>query len=143
MTYRTSPANRPIPEPEPFQEQSIAAGISITAAIMLLIVGVVSVLQGVAALVSDDFYVTDTDYVFAFDTTTWGWVHLVLGIVALICASGLMFGTVWGRYSALAIAALVTLANFLSLPYYPTWSVVIIALSVVVIWAVTTWEPET
>ncbi|WP_228001659.1 DUF7144 family membrane protein [Nocardia australiensis] len=142
MTDRRSAANRPIPEAEPFQKQSFVAGISIIAAIMLLIVGAVSVLQGVAALVSDDFYVTDIDYMYKFDTTIWGWIHLVLGVVALICAIGLMFGTVWGRYSALGIAALVTLANFLSLPYYPIWSVVIIALSVVVIWAVTTWEPE-
>ncbi|WP_405182386.1 acetyltransferase [Nocardia sp. NBC_01377] len=142
MTDHTSGVDDAVPEAEPFQQQSVAAGISITAAFMLLILGAVSILEGISALVDDEFYVAGIDYVYRFDTTTWGWIHLVLGVVALICALGLMFGRTWGRYASLGIAALVILANFLSLPYYPAWSMVIIALSVVVIWAVTTWQPE-
>ncbi|MEV6659585.1 acetyltransferase [Nocardia fluminea] len=102
----------------------------------------VSILQGISALLDDDFYFTRIDYVYKLDTTAWGWIHVVLGLVALICALGLMFDTTWGRYSALGIASLVVLANFMSLPYYPAWSVVVISLGVVVIWAVTTWQPK-
>jgi len=142
MTDHMSAVNNVRPEEEPFQQQSVAAGISITAGCVLLVLGVVSILQGISALVDDEFYVAGIDYIYKFDATTWGWVHLVLGALALICALGLMFGTAWGRYSALGVASLVVLANFLSLPYYPAWSIVIIALSVVVIWAVTTWQPE-
>ncbi|WP_280457468.1 DUF7144 family membrane protein [Nocardia carnea] len=142
MTGHTPAAKNVLPEEESFQRQSIAGGISISAACMLLILAVASILQGISALVDDEFYVIGIDYVYKFDTTTWGWIHLVLGILASICALGLLFGTAWGRYAALGIASLIILANFLALPYYPAWSMVIIALSVVVIWAVTTWRPE-
>ncbi|TQM33202.1 DUF7144 family membrane protein [Nocardia bhagyanarayanae] len=142
MTGNTSAGNKVPPPEEPFQRQSVAMGISITAASMLLILAVTSILEGISALADDELYVTGTDYVYKLDTTTWGWIHVVLGILALICALGVLFGTAWGRYSALGIAALVILANFLSLPHYPAWSIVVIALSVVVIWALTTWEPE-
>ncbi|MBH0779907.1 acetyltransferase [Nocardia sp. NEAU-351] len=129
------------PPTEPFQTQGVATGISVTAAILLLVLAAVSILEGVSAIGKDEIYVTGVSYIYEFDTTTWGWIHLVLGVIGVICALGLMFGTTWGRYAAVGIAALVIVANFLSLPYYPAWSLLIIALSVVVIWAVTTWHP--
>lgn len=142
MTGDTSAVSRPVPEPEPRQTQSIAEGISITAACMLIILAVVSILQGISAVADDDLYVVGAAYIYEFDTTTWGWIHIVLGAVALLCGIGLVTGATWARYAALVIAGLVIIANFLSLPYYPAWSIVIIALSAVVIWAVTAWRPQ-
>ncbi|MGW4369488.1 DUF7144 family membrane protein [Nocardia takedensis] len=131
-----------IPPPtEPFQKQSAAAGIAVVAAVMLLLASAGSILQGTVALADDELYVAGVDYVYAFDTTTWGWIHVILGTVGVICAFGLMFGTTWGRYAAIGIAALVIVANFLSLPHYPAWSTLVIAFSVAVIWAATTWRP--
>ncbi|MBW0273714.1 hypothetical protein ATM97_30865 [Nocardia sp. MH4] len=141
MTSNTS-AHRAPPEAEPFQRQAVAEGISITAACMLLILAAVSILQGISALLEDEIYVAGIDYVYEFDTTTWGWVHVVLGALALIVGVGLVLGATWGRYSALGVAGLVIVANFLSLPYYPAWSFIIIALSVVIIWAIATWKPQ-
>ncbi|MFJ2839502.1 MULTISPECIES: acetyltransferase [Nocardia] len=109
---------------------------------MLLILAAVSILQGISALLEDEIYVAGIDYVYEFDTTTWGWVHVVLGALALIVGVGLVLGATWGRYSALGVAGLVIVANFLSLPYYPAWSFIIIALSVVIIWAIATWKPQ-
>ncbi|WP_280340255.1 DUF7144 family membrane protein [Nocardia neocaledoniensis] len=142
MTGNTSSAHRAPPDAEPFQRQAVAEGISITAACMLLILAAVSVLQGISALLEDEIYVAGVDYVYEFDTTTWGWIHVVLGALALLVGVGLAIGATWGRYSALAVAGLVIVANFLSLPYYPAWSFIIIALSVVIIWAVSTWKPQ-
>ncbi|WP_063004404.1 DUF7144 family membrane protein [Nocardia salmonicida] len=142
MTSNTSAVHNVTPEAEPFQRQAIAEGISISAAFMLVIVAAVSILQGISAIADDQLYVAGIEYVYEFDTTTWGWVHVVLGALALICGIGLALGSTWGRYGALGIAALVIVANFMSLPYYPAWSIVIIALSVVIIWAVSTWRPE-
>ncbi|MFD8102562.1 acetyltransferase [Nocardia fluminea] len=142
MTDNTSAVHEIGPEEEFFGKQGVAAGISIAASGMLVVLAVVSILQGISALLDDDFYFTRIDYVYKWDTTAWGWIHVVLGLLALICALGLMFGTTWGRYSALGIASLVVLANFMSLPYYPAWSFVVISLGVVVIWAVTTWQPK-
>ncbi|WP_280423238.1 DUF7144 family membrane protein [Nocardia carnea] len=133
---------RSSPPAEPFQRQSVATGVSIIAAVLLLVLAAVSILEGIVAIAGDELYVAGVDYIYAFDTTTWGWIHVILGIVGVVCALGLMFGTAWGRYAAIGIAALVIIANFLSLPYYPAWSILIIALSVVVIWAAATWQPQ-
>lgn len=122
--------------------QGIAAGTSIGAAVLLFTVAVVSILQGLSAVANDELIIVGVEYVYEFDTTAWGWVHIVLGVVLAICAVGLMTGSAWGRGAAIVIAALSIIANFLWLPYYPAWSILIIALDVVVIWAVATWRPS-
>ncbi|WP_328393102.1 DUF7144 family membrane protein [Nocardia sp. NBC_00416] len=122
--------------------QGVAAGTSIAAAILLLTVGVLSVLEGIAAVAEDELFVVGVDYVYEFDVTTWGWIHIVLGALLILAAIGLMTGTGWGRVFAICIAALSILANFMWLPYYPWWSILVIALNIVVIWAIATWRPR-
>ncbi|WP_431956973.1 DUF7144 family membrane protein [Nocardia lijiangensis] len=123
-------------------QQSVAAGASIGAAILLMAVGILSIFEGISAIAKDDIIVTTPNYAFQLNTTSWGWIHLILGILLVLAAAGLMTGALWARIVAVFLAALSILANFLWLPYYPWWSIVIIALNVVVIWAVTTWQPE-
>jgi hypothetical protein len=77
----------------------------------------------------------------AVDLTTWGWIHLVLGALVALVGLALFTGTPWARVSAVVICAISIIANFLWLPYYPWWSTLIIALNIVVIWAVSTWKP--
>ncbi|MFC9997725.1 hypothetical protein [Nocardia sp. NPDC127526] len=120
----------------------IAAGTSIGAAILLITVGALSVLSGISAVAEDTLYVVGFEYIYQLDTTTWGWVHIGLGAVLMLAGGGLMAGTTWGRFAAIGVAALSIIANFLFLPYYPWWSVLIIALDIVVIWAVTTWKGD-
>ncbi|UAK31145.1 hypothetical protein K8O92_25350 [Nocardia asteroides] len=122
--------------------QAVAAGTSIGAAILLMAVGILSILEGISAIAKDEVFVATPGYTYQFNTTTWGWIHLVLGILLVIAAAGLMSGAMWARVIAVFLAALSILANFLWLPYYPWWSIVVIALNVVVIWAVTTWHPR-
>ncbi|MEV0032906.1 hypothetical protein [Nocardia sp. NPDC050793] len=121
--------------------QGIAAGTSIGAAILLLTVGVLQIFEGISAVVDDELFVVGVEYVYKFDISTWGWIHIVLGVILVICSIGLMTGSTWGKVAAIVIAALAIIANFLWLPYYPYWSILIIALSIVVIWAVSTWRP--
>lgn len=99
-------------------KQGFAAGTSLAAAILLLTVGVISFFQGIAAVASDDLLVIGVEYTYQFDTTAWGWIHIVLGVVLVISAIGLMTGATWARVVAVCIAALSILANFLWLPYY-------------------------
>ncbi|MEU2257875.1 hypothetical protein [Nocardia xishanensis] len=131
----------PTPETRHPVRQGIAAGTSIGAAILLLTVGVLQIFEGISAVVKDDLFVVGPEYVYQFDISTWGWIHIVLGVVLVICSIGLMTGSTWGKVAAIVIAALAIILNFLSLPYYPYWSILIIALSIVVIWAVSTWRP--
>lgn len=140
MTTRSE--TRESPPAEPMQKQGIAMGIALVAAVMLMALSALSILEGTVAVSGDEIYVAGVDYVYAFDTTVWGWIHVVLGVIGLICGIGLLFGAAWGRYAAIGIAALVMIANFLSLPYYPYWALLIIALDIVVIWAISTWRPD-
>lgn len=112
-----------------------AEGLTAFAAVMLMIAGVLDLLRGIMAIAQDDVFVTTGNYVFAFDLTGWGWVHLILGAVAVIVSLGLFQTAMWARVAGVAIAGLIIIANFLSLPYSPVWSIVMIAFSAFVIWA--------
>ncbi|MFE3290803.1 hypothetical protein [Rhodococcus sp. NPDC059234] len=120
----------------------VATGTSIGAAILLVTVGVLQVLQGISAVAKDDVFVVGVSYTYKFDLTSWGWIHIVLGALIVLVGIALFTGAGWARICAIGIAALSLIANFLWLPYYPWWSVLIIALDIVVIWAVSTWKPD-
>ncbi len=123
-------------------KQGFAAGTSIAAAILLLTVGILEVFQGISALAKDDVLVFGPNYTYEFSVTSWGWIHLVIGILVALTGFFLLTGATWARIAAIFLAALSIIANFLWLPYYPLWSILIIALNVVVIWAVTTWDTD-
>lgn len=116
-------------------KQAWAGGLTSFAGVMLSLAGLLGVFRGIMAIAHDDVFVSTPNYVFKFNLTSWGWIHLVLGVIALIVAFGLMGRALWARVSGIVIAGLVIIANFLSLPYFPLWSVMMIALSGFVIWA--------
>jgi hypothetical protein len=121
--------------PTPSAKQEWATGLAAFAAVMLFLAGLLAVFRGVTAIAEDDIFVTARSYVFEYDLIGWGWIHLALGAIALIVTVGLFRMAMWGRVAGVAIAGLVIIANFLSLPQYPVWSVVMIALSGLIIWA--------
>lgn len=114
-----------------------AIGITYTAALILIFAGTFGIIQGIVALVNDEFYVVTQEWVFKFDTTTWGWIHIIVGLIALGAGFGLFAGQVWARTVAVIAACLSMIANFVWLPYYPWWALLIIIFDVFVIWAVT------
>ncbi|HEY5858074.1 MAG TPA: glycosyltransferase [Aldersonia sp.] len=81
-----------------------------------------------------------TTFAAMFDTTTWGWIHILVGALLLAAGFGLFTGATWARIVAIIAASLSIIANFLWLPYYPAWSILLIALAIVVIWAIATWD---
>ncbi|MEV1069601.1 hypothetical protein [Streptomyces sp. NPDC050263] len=123
-------------------KQQWAGGLMVFAAVTLMLSGVLDIFRGIMGIAEDDIFVTTRDYVFAFDLTGWGWVHLALGVVAVLVSLGLFQGATWARVAGVAIAGLIVIANFLSLPYYPVWSVVMIAFSAFIIWALCVVKPE-
>jgi hypothetical protein len=114
-----------------------AAGFTVFAAIMMLMVGVFQALQGLIGIFENEFYVQTRNYLFQFDATTWGWIHLVLGLLVAFAGWGLLSGQTWARVVGIALAVLSATANFLFIPYYPFWSLLLIALDIFVIWAIT------
>jgi hypothetical protein len=121
--------------PQHTAKQEWATGLTAFAAVMLFLVGLLDIFRGLMAVAEDDIFLTTRNYVFEFDLTSWGWIHLALGALAVIVSIGLLRAATWARVTGVAIAGLVIIANFLSLPYYPVWSVVMIALSGFIIWA--------
>jgi hypothetical protein len=118
------------------------AGMTTFAGIMLIISGAFNVIEGLVALFRNEVYVAGREYVFAFDLTTWGWTHLIVGAVVAGAGFAILSGQVWGRSVGVGIAVLSMLANFLFIPYYPVWSLLIIALNFFVIWALIAYKRD-
>lgn len=119
------------------QPSAWAAGYAAFAGIVLIMVGFFQAVAGLAAIVDDTFYVVGREYVFQFDATTWGWIHLIIGVVVLLAGFGIFSGNVLARTVGVLAAAASGLAAFMWLPWYPVWGVVIIALDIAIIWALT------
>ena len=114
-----------------------AVGGVVFAATMLMLVGIFQSIAGLVAIFDDDFYLVTRNYTFDLDTTAWGWIHLLIGILLVIVAYGLFARSPWAGVTAILLASLSAVANFFFIPYYPFWSIVVIALDIWVIWALT------
>jgi hypothetical protein len=113
-----------------------AVGFILFAAIMMIMVGVFQAIQGLIGIFENEFYVPTRNYLFQFDATTWGWTHLLLGLLVAFAGYGLLSGKTWARTVAIILAVLSAIANFAFIPYYPFWSLLIITLDIFVIWAI-------
>ena len=113
-----------------------AAGFIVFAAVMMMMTGVFQALAGLIAIFQNEFYVQTRNYLFKFDVTAWGWIHLILGIIVALAGWGLLSGRTWARVVAITVAVLSAVANFLWLPYYPFWAIIVLTVDVLVIWAV-------
>lgn len=109
------------------------------AGVMLLVVGVFQFLQGlVAVLNGNDFFVTTPRYLFQFNVSAWGWIHLILGAVVAVAGYFIFTGNVVARGFGIVLAGAQAIVNFMWLPSYPLWSMVIIAIDVFIIWSLAT-----
>jgi hypothetical protein len=107
------------------------------AATMLVLIGIFQVIAGLVAIFNDDFYVLTANYTFDLDASGWGWIHLIIGIAVILVGYFLYAGATWAGVTAIVLAMLSAVSNFFFIPYYPFWSILVIALAVWVIWALT------
>jgi hypothetical protein len=114
-----------------------AVGALAFAATMMVLIGSFQMLTGLVAVINDDFFVVARNYTFDLDVSAWGWIHLVLGAAILATGFGLFMRAKWAAVTAIVLAAISALENFFFIPYYPIWSLVLIALDMWVIWALT------
>ena len=126
-TSRQSSAERPV--------SSIAVGFTAFAAVVMIMTGAFQAFQGLVAVLNDEFFVAGQKWTLSLDLTTWGWIHLLIGLLVLVAGFFVFKGAVWARVVGIAAAALSAVLNFMWLPYYPVWALIIIALDVMVIWA--------
>ncbi|HEX6871772.1 MAG TPA: hypothetical protein VF163_11795 [Micromonosporaceae bacterium] len=112
-------------------------GWTLFAACMMILTGCWWIIAGLVGLINDEFWVTTRNYVFKFDATAWGWIHLIVGILVLLAGFGLFTGAMWARIIGILMAFLAALAGFAWLPWYPIWAILMVIASVSVIWALT------
>ena len=132
------------PTTTPYEPQSEtwASGFAQFGAVLLIVVGAFQAAQGLVAIVRKEFYVSTNNYLFQLDLTSWGWIHMVLGVVMVLAGCGVLARQTWAVVVGVVLCALSALANFAFIPYYPIWSLVIIAIDVVVIWALLRYRSE-
>jgi hypothetical protein len=110
-------------------------GFAIFAGVMMIILGVFHFLEGLTAILQDKFFVSTPNYIITVDVSTWGWAYLIGGAIVAVAGFFVLSGALWARAIGILLAGLSAIANFLFIPYYPIWSVLMIALDVFVIWA--------
>jgi hypothetical protein len=108
------------------------------AGVLLLMGSCMELLQGLSAIANDDLYSEGSDYLYQFDTQVWGAIHLVIAVLSAVVAVGVLTRRSWGQVCGAIVAGLSMLINFAFLPHYPLWSMVVIALEALVIWALLT-----
>lgn len=119
------------------QTSGWAVGGAVFAATVMLTIGAFQIIAGISAIADDKVFVATANYTFGMDVTQWGWIHLIIGIIMVLTGVFLFLGRMWAAVLAIAAAVISAIENFLFLPYYPFWSIVIIALNMWVIWALT------
>ncbi|MBP2401235.1 hypothetical protein ACFY41_01190 [Streptomyces syringium] len=113
----------------------LVSGWTAFAAVLMVFGGLMAIFQGISAIAKDNVFVVTRDYSYEFSLTGWGWLHLILGIVVLLAGFALFKGAMWARVTGVLLAGLSMIANFIWLPYYPLWALVLLAIDVFVIWA--------
>ncbi|MFF2851637.1 hypothetical protein ACFVT5_35690 [Streptomyces sp. NPDC058001] len=118
--------------------ESWATGGTVFAGVLLMVSGIMAILNGIAAVATDDIYTSIGNYVFKFSLTSWGWIHIGLGVVLAVVGYGVLKGADWARALGVGLASLSLLLNFIWLPYQPLWALTVIAIDIFVIWALCT-----
>jgi len=120
-----------------YDERTGWTGWIVFAGVMMIISGSLNALYGVVAAVNDD-WVGWTNRENAFlDVSQWGWVHIVVGLIVLLCGIGLFSGNILARTVAVIIASISLVSNFFFIPVYPLWALTVITIDALVIWALT------
>ena len=114
-----------------------AIGWTWFAGLMMVMIGFWHAIAGLTAIINDEFYTRTPNYLLKFDVSTWGWIHLLLGILILLAGFALFSGAVWARSLGVILAVVSAIAAFGWLPYYPVWGIIIIVVAVAVIWSLT------
>jgi len=108
------------------------------AGVMMLLVGTFHVIQGLVAVFRDEYFlVTQSGLTLNVDYTTWGWTHIIGGAVLILAGIAVFSGQIWARTVGVILAMLSAIVNIAFLAAYPIWSVTMIAVDVLVIWALT------
>jgi tetrahydromethanopterin S-methyltransferase subunit F len=121
----------------PGTDVTAMAGWVVFAGIMMIMLGFFQAIQGLVALFNEGFYLVGAEgLVVNVDYNAWGWTHLILGLLAVAVGFGLMTGNMVARVAGIAIAMISAILNLVFISAYPVWSAIVIAIDVIVIYAI-------
>jgi len=102
---------------------------------MMVLLGTFNLIEGLVALFNDEYYVATPQGLLVFDITGWGWVHLIIGVIAIVVGIGVFAGTTWARICGVILCGINAIAQLAFLSAYPVWGILVIMLAILVIWA--------
>jgi len=133
---QTGPVIAPAHALRPEPQRTAWAGWVLFAGVMMIIIGCFNAIAGIVALVNDDYYlVSSSGLLISVDYTAWGWTLLAYGAVMALAGAGVLAGQTWARVVAVIMVGLNALLNLAFLAAYPIWTTIVIALDVIVIYA--------
>ncbi|MEU6219826.1 hypothetical protein ABZ845_20260 [Streptomyces sp. NPDC047022] len=112
-------------------------GASLFAGAALMLSGPLSILMGAAGIAQDSMFSASTQYAYRFGLTTWGVIHLVVGVVLVIAGLGILTYKSWGRGAGAAGAGISLITQFMFVPYYPAWAIPVMTLDLLILFALT------
>jgi hypothetical protein len=112
-----------------------ASDLRFVAGVLLIVGGGFETIQALAAIVNDKYLIVAPNYIYTFDLTAWGWIHLLIGLALVATGICLLLGQGWALIAGIVVAAISALINFTWLPYSPLWAILVIAVDVLIIWA--------
>ena len=120
------------------QEEEISGwtGWVVFAAVMIIMGGILWILQGLFAVINDEWVVRGANGALLLDITGWGWVHMLLGAVMVLIGVLLFKGNMFARIVAVIVASISLIVNFLWIPVVPWWAITIMVIDALVIYAV-------
>lgn len=120
--------------PDPFRAYR-SPGAAVFAGILAGMMGVMNLIYGLLLLVNNEWVVLAEEGLFYFDVTAWAWVLLIFGAVLVATGIGIIMAKTWARLIGMAWASLVAVGHMFALPAFPMWSIVIIGIAILIIWA--------
>lgn len=105
------------------------------AGFMMIVMGVMQMIAGLTALLNDEWLLATQNNLLLLDFTTWGWFHLVLGLLVMLAGFSVLHGSIWARTVGVILAAVGLVANLAYVNAYPIWSLVIVALDAIIIYS--------
>lgn len=117
------------------------SGASLFAGVMLMLSGPFSILMGASGIAQDTLFAASR-YAYRFDLTTWGWIHLAVGVALVIAGLGVLTNKSWGRGAGAAVAGISLITQFMFVPYYPAWSIPVMTLDLLILFALTRFQME-
>ncbi|TDE33776.1 hypothetical protein [Actinomadura sp. 6K520] len=121
--------------------RQLTSGWLTFAGTIALVVGTFNIIAGLVALLDDEYYLVGQNQILVFDYTTWGWFWLALGIFQIAVGAGIVAGKMWARVVGVVGAVLAAIGHLAFLQAFPIWSVLTIALCVLLIYALTAPPP--